>query len=147
MKNGVHIEGLNGIKKKLKSHTKLTEQKTENAFKIGLLWLIGKAVKLAPIDTGILRNSAFTDVTKSKNTISGTLGFTAEYAAWVHNMKGKLKGKKRADFGKTRQGVKFGGGSGKGTYWSGGEPRFLEKAVMRNQDKFIEIIKKNIEVD
>ena len=33
-----------------------------------------------------------------------------------------------------RSGVSFGGGSGKGTYWETGEPKFLEKTIKRTNE-------------
>lgn len=83
-----------------------------------------------PVDTSNLLNSRYQpQVTATKGKISGVVGYTAEYAAWVHEMSGKLKGQPRADFGKTRDGVAFGGGTGKGNYWDPhGKPRFLAEA-------------------
>lgn len=146
MKMSVKVSGISGIKKKLGSHIDRTERKAENAFIRGLKFLIDKAVSITPIDRGDLRESAFTDFEKSIHQISGTIGFNAYYAKWVHQYTGKLKGQKRAHFGRTREGVEFGGGSLTGNYWDGGEPQFLEKAVMRNHDKFIKDIKDNIKV-
>lgn len=78
-----------------------------------------------PVDTGNLKASAYT----RKGRKGVEIGYTAAYAAAVHEMLGKLKGQPRADFGATAEGVGFGGGSGKGTYWESGEPQFLQKAI------------------
>lgn len=84
---------------------------------------------MVPVDTSNLINSAFGPTITSRNGLmSGSVGFTAKYAFWVHEMSGKLKGQPRAHFGKTGAGVEFGGGSLTGTYWSpNAEPKFLEK--------------------
>lgn len=92
---------------------------------------------LTPVDTSNLINSRYApQIQRSEGKVSGSVGYTAEYAAAVHNMSGKLKGQPREDFGMTsnhsefgpKQRVAFGGGTGKGTYWSpDAEPKFLEK--------------------
>lgn len=80
---------------------------------------------LTPVDTSNLINSRYApQIQRSDGKVSGTVGYTAEYAAAVHNMSGKLKGQPREAFGKAG----FGGGTGNGTYWSpDAEPKFLEK--------------------
>ena len=99
----------------------------------------GDAVKMTPVDSGNLRSSAFYEVTGDDLTI----GYTAHYAAAVHEMvEQKLKGEERADFGETRSGVSFGGGTGKGKYWDSGEPKFLEKAVKNNRKRILEELAK-----
>ncbi len=92
------------------------------------------AISLTPVDTGNLRQSAYKFTEKDKFV---QIGYTAEYAPWVHEMTTQaLKGEPRADFGVTREGVGFGGGSGEGFYWDSGEPKFLDKAAKQNA-KFI----------
>lgn len=84
------------------------------------------AALMVPMDTGFLLNSAFGPVMVKPN--QGRVGYAAEYAKWVHDAPGKLKGQPRAHFGQTRAGVSFGGGTGKGNYWDpNGEPQFLAK--------------------
>lgn len=104
---------------------------------IDALMQVGHFVKdesnaLAPVDTGMLRNSAYVEMEDDRTV---QVGYTAEYAAAVHEMTTqKLKGKPRADFGVTREGVGFGGGTGRGTYWETGEPKFLEKAIKKTSE-------------
>lgn len=88
---------------------------------------------LTPQDTGNLLRSRFREVTPSGNGWVGRYGYTAAYAAAVHGASGKLKGQPRADFGKTRAGASFGGGTGVGNYWDPkGEPEFLTKGFERD---------------
>ncbi len=67
---------------------------------------------------------------KDGGKISVIVGYKAKYALNVHEMtKMTLKGKPRADFGKTKAGVSFGGGTGKGKYWDPqgkAQAKFLE---------------------
>ena len=87
------------------------------------------AATITPVDTSFLVNS----MTKPQiSGTSGSVGYMAEYAKWVHAMSGKLKGQPRGDFGTTRSGTSFGGGTGKGRYWDpNGEPQFLTKGFDR----------------
>lgn len=89
---------------------------------------------MVPIDTGFLINSSFGPVMLDDSL--GRVGYTAEYALWVHEAPGTLKGQPRKDFGMTsnhsdfgpQKPRAFGGGSGRGRYWDpAGEPKFLAK--------------------
>lgn len=87
------------------------------------------AATMTPVDTSTLINSQTAPQLSHKTgKTTGTVGYTAKYAAAVHEAPGKLKGQPRADFGRTRAGVAFGGGTGKGNYWDpAGEPGFLRE--------------------
>lgn len=100
----------------------------------------GEAQSLTPVDQGVLRQSAFSQMAGDKSKFATVVGFTAEYAPAVHEAPMTLKGQPRAGFGKTAGGKEFGGGSGKGRYWDGGENKFLEKAITRNLSKVFNII-------
>ena len=111
--------------------------------------------ELTPIDTGNLINSGYRNVRPLPDGYEGTVGYTAKYAEWVHEMPGTLKGQPREDFGRTSRysdfgpviPVAFGGGTGIGNYWDpNAEPKFLEKG----RDKMIRedaenIIQRNME--
>lgn len=111
--------------------------------------------EITPIDTSNLINSGFVRPERGPYSYKATVGYTAKYAGWVHEMPGTLKGKPRADFGRTSRysefgpviPVNFGGGTKVGNYWDpNAEPKFLEKG----RDKMISedaerIIKKNME--
>lgn len=99
-----------------------------------------EAQQLTPVDEGVLRNSAFSKMQTSGPKTFVVVGFTAKYAPAVHEAPMALKGKPRGNFGKTKSGESFGGGSGKGNYWDGGENKFLEKAVTQNLSKIVNII-------
>lgn len=101
-----------------------------------------------PIDSSNLIGSSYTRKNQD-GSLGVEVGYTAEYAAWVHEMISmRLKGQPRAHFGKTKKGVEFGGGTGKGTYWApNGEAKFLEKTIRENTDLIVKIIKKRAELD
>lgn len=90
---------------------------------------VGSA-NITPIDTSTLINSQYRLVEKGPKGWTGKVGYTAEYAAALHRLKGKLRGKPRAHFGVTSDGVEFGGGTGVGNYWDpNAEPHFLTVAA------------------
>lgn len=104
------------------------------------------AQERTPVDTGNLRASAYT----RRNLTGGIgveVGYTASYAASVHESSGTLKGQSRADFGSTRAGVGFGGGTGKGAYWDSGEPKFLQRAIEENLDAIVRIVQVRAKVE
>ena len=141
-KSPVKVKGLDATLKNLNRVIEQTEGNVRKGLSKAGLFIKAEAVERAPIDYGTLRGSAFSQI--SSISFSGQafvkVGFTAKYAAWVHEMPMTLKGKPREDFGKTREGVSFGGGSGKGVYWQGGENKFLEKAVKWNLKQILNII-------
>lgn len=94
---------------------------------------MANAKEITPVDTANLINSEFSDIQKKPEGMTLRVGFTAFYGAYVHEMPGTLKGQPRAHFGKTREGVEFGGGTGRGKYWDPkGEPQFLRKGFERD---------------
>lgn len=87
-----------------------------------------QAALYTPIDTSTLLNSQYREINASGTRVTGRVGYSANYAVYVHEMSGKLKGQPRAHFGKTREGKSFGGGTEKGNYWDPhAEPQFLTK--------------------
>ncbi|WP_193115073.1 hypothetical protein [Escherichia coli] len=124
------IKGVKRVRERLKHELKeITDKKThEVLWRVGML-AGGFAANMTPVDTGFLINSQFQYIGNTAEGMQLRLGYTARYAEWVHNMPGKLKGQSREHFGKTSEGVEFGGGTGKGKYWDpNAEPEFLRKA-------------------
>jgi hypothetical protein len=81
------------------------------------------------------------------NKISAVVGYTANYAVQVHEAPMTLKGKPRAHFGKTKKGVAFGGGTGKGRYWDPqgrAQNKFLEQPWRENQEHIRGLVKKTL---
>lgn len=130
-KSGVKVKGLDTLLKNLNKEIQKIEGNTRKGLSKAGLFIKAEAQERAPVDYGVLRNSAFSQI--SPVTFKGypvvTVGFTAKYAAWVHEMPMKLKGLPRTS------------GSKKGVYWQGGENKFLEKAVKWNVKEILNIIK------
>ena len=124
------VKGIAGVKRNFRVAVEnITEGTSERAVYAILSQGGAMAAQMTPMDTGTLVNSKFApqiDVKRGK--VTGALGYTAAYAAAVHEAPGKLKGQPRAHFGKTRDGVAFGGGTETGNYWDpNAEPEFLKK--------------------
>lgn len=137
------------VRRKLKALTeKITGPMSEKTLTQALIVGGMYADLLTPQDTGNLLRSRYREVIKVGNGWVGQYGYTAAYAAAVHGMSGKLDGKPRADFGVTRAGKSFGGGTGKGNYWDpNAEPEFLTKGFERDGlDKIKAIIIKGMQV-
>ena len=122
--------------------------KTEATLTQALIQAGAYAADITPIDTGTMIGSQGRQVSQTMSGWRGTLYYGAEYAKWVHEMPGTLKGQPRADFGKTRSGIDFGGGTGVGNYWDpNGEPQFLKKGMERMAREDLEnIIRGNYSV-
>lgn len=98
---------------------------------------------MTPVDTSYLINSRYApQITQSNGKTSGVVGYTAEYAAAVHNMPGKLAGEPRKEFGNAG----FGGGTGVGNYWDpDAQPKFLEKGFEMVKPEIPAILKASYE--
>lgn len=77
--------------------------------------LQGKAQRLAPVDTGDLRGSAFFEV----EGLDGTVGFTEPYALRQH------------------EAVEF-------SHPKGGQAKYLEEPYKENSDKYVDALKKAV---
>lgn len=89
---------------------------TERTLTAAMLVAQSEAALLTPVDTSTLINSAGRFVRATQNGAIGTIYYTADYAAYVHEASGSMKGQPRTN--------------GNGVYWApNGEPKFLEKGV------------------
>lgn len=89
---------------------------TERTLTAAIIVAQSEAALLTPVDTSTLINSAGRFVRATQTGAVGTIYYTADYAAYVHESSGSMKGQPRAN--------------GNGVYWApNGEPKFLEKGV------------------
>ena len=125
----VIIEGLKQVQDALAKY--LEEQARQRAAAFTRIAAIIKtdAVKNAPIDTGNLRGSAYSEADSNHAEI----GFSASYAAYVHEQMEVNRGEPRTS------------GTGKGRYWDGGGPKFLSRAVQKNFNRITEELKKGMD--
>lgn len=129
----VKIKGINEVLKNLSKEISNIEGDTFDGVKAAGLFIKGEAVERAPVEFGVLRNSAFTQAERRANGSAAKIGFTSKYAPFVHEAPMKLKGQPRA-------------GKGKGVYWQGGENKFLEKAIKFNVREIVDIIAKRAKI-
>lgn len=100
--------------------------------------VLGRSNSRVPREDSVLFNSGYARKAQH-NPMAAEVGYTAGYAAYVHeSIEMKLKGKPRPYKGtggakarqRRAQSGKYNRRGGKGNYWDpGGEPKFLEKAV------------------
>ena len=128
------IKGMAQLRRNVRKQLTLAiPSHAERAMHVATSIIGGYATLMTPVDTSNLINSQYRIVKNEGRRVVAAIGYTARYAAAVHEMSGKLKGQPRADFGVTREGIAFGGGTGRGNYWDpSGEPRFLSKAGDEN---------------
>lgn len=140
--------GINRVRVKIKGIVDdIRGAKAQKAITAALIVGGGHAATMAPVDSGTLVNSQFRSVQQSAKGWRGRMGYTANYAAAVHAMSGKLKGQPRADFGTTSAGRAFGGGSGQGNYWDPqGEPQFLTKGFEDNRAEIDTVVKRVMQI-
>lgn len=67
------------------------EQKAARGVTQALILGASEASVMTPVDTSTLLNSQFRNVTKEGSKIVGTVGYTAEYAKYVHDPNVKQK--------------------------------------------------------
>ena len=106
----------------------ITAVKVVRALKSAAYIIRTESATLTPIETSTLINSQFDTIEVNGTRVTGKVGYSANYALYVHNASGKLAGQPRP--------------SGKGTYWSpNGEPKFLTKAAEKTKDLVDKAIK------
>ncbi|MGW1368581.1 HK97 gp10 family phage protein [Providencia hangzhouensis] len=104
-----------------------------------------RAALYTPIDSSTLINSQNRELKVNGYLLTGRVIYTANYAAYVHNAPGTLKGQPRAHFGKTRGGKQFGGGSLTGNYWDpNAKPKFLQLAAEEGRQEVEEAIRREM---
>lgn len=143
---GIKVKGISQAKKRLNDIINdVHGRKAIRALQSALILIGTRAAYYTPIDTSTLINSQFREIDTNGVRITGRIGYSANYAAYVHEMSGKLKGQPRAHFGTTRSGEQFGGGTGTGNYWGPhGEPQFLTKGANEEQDVVAAVIRKEL---
>ncbi len=98
----------------------ITAIKVVRALKSATYIIRTESASMTPIETSTLINSQFDTIEVNGTRVTGKVGYSADYALYVHNASGKLAGKPRP--------------SGKSTYWSPhAEPKFLTKAAEKTK--------------
>lgn len=125
------------------------------------LFILAEAISFAPVQTGNLRNSGFTDITPpgQGTLIVARVGFTAKYAAYVHEMvrrsgiagprqdrtTAQIAGPRRKP---TRRRGPRGSGPKRSPPWAPGTgPKFLERAIKDNMPEILAIVARRAQID
>lgn len=143
---GIKVRGVQQVKRNLDALIDdIQTRKIPRAIQSSNLVIGAQAATLTPVDTSTLLNSQFREIIVNGTRITGRIGYSANYALYVHNASGKLKGQPRAHFGKTRAGQEFGGGTLTGNYWDpNAEPHFLTKGGEQSREDVDRIFKKEM---
>lgn len=111
----------------------ITAVKVVRALKSATYIIRTESATLTPIDTSALINSQFDTIEVNGTRVTGKVGYSANYALYVHNASGKLAGKPRP--------------SGKGAYWGPhAEPKFLTKAAEKTKSLVDKVIKSEMKL-
>lgn len=134
------VKNMGPVRRKLQAvFENIAEGMTEKTVTEILIIGGGYADALTPVDLGTLVNSRFRKTWKTEDGWGGSYGYTAEYAMWVHDMPGTLRGKPRSsvDAFSTGDGrIAF--ESNSGNFWDSalgpgkGEPQWLTKGFERD---------------
>ncbi len=123
----VQILGVKKIQANMKLQTAAMGVRVAGGLKVAGLLLQRESQLLVPVDEGPLKASAFTRASGVGFATSVTVGYTALYALFVHELvKMKLKGKPRPKREK--------GGKTRGFYWDPqgrAQAKFLEAPARR----------------
>lgn len=78
------VEGLSLLQRGLMTVSRKYNKGYQAALEAALLRVLNTATAYCPIDTGYLRSTGFTQITGSGFNTRGYVGFSAEYAMYVH---------------------------------------------------------------
>lgn len=131
---GVKIRGIEQAKRNLdRIIGDVQGRKVVRAIKSALLIVAPEAARMTPVAISNLINSQFQEVMVNGTRITGRVGYSANYAVYVHEAKGTLKGKPRP------------ASQAGGNYWDpSGEPQFLKKAGDETRSAVDAAIKKEL---
>lgn len=115
---------LRGIKEAIAKTSQIVDEitavKIVRALKSATYIIRLESATMIPIATSTLINSQFESIEVNGTRVTGKVGYSANYAIYVHNAPGRLLGKKIPRSGKLK---------GLGNVWDkSGEPKFLAKA-------------------
>jgi hypothetical protein len=80
----LHIKGVKAAVKALEQQAKVRQQRLHAGLKKGGLFLQRESQKIVPVQYGILRASAFTRAEGEGKDFFVRVGYTAQYAIFVH---------------------------------------------------------------
>ena len=140
---GVKVRGVSKVSNNInRLIDNIEKRKTMRALYSALFEIGLESAVLVPIDTSTLVNSQFREVVIKGTRLTGRIGYSAIYAAYVHEAKGIHLGKN------TPRPVRKGEAPGsRGNIWdTSGEPKFLEKGAENARDRVDAVIRREMEL-
>ncbi len=127
---GIRIVGVDKVLANLNKEIRAIEGRLvrRGMFQAGNL-IRRESIKLTPVDTGNLRSSAFVRVNMRRGRPTAIVGYSAAYAAFVHE-RTHTKGGKKIKFKASRASAKF-----------------LERALFANKKKILAILARSARID
>ncbi|CAI1254859.1 phage protein, HK97 gp10 family [Serratia liquefaciens] len=131
---GVKIKGIKEAQRRLDAVVEdVRTRKAVRAIKSAMFIIGAESALMTPMDTGTLVNSQFQETIINGTRITGRIGYSANYAVYVHNASGIMKGLPRPN--------------NRGNYWDpSGEPKFLTKAAEKTRRQVDDIIRKEMKL-
>lgn len=133
------LKGIEKVVSNLNREIAKIEKRSARGLTVAALRVRRDSQKKTPVDEGNLRASAFTETFKVSKGPAAVVGYTAEYAPWVHEAPGTLKGQPRPK--------RKGSSANRGKYWDPqgrAEPKFLEKSAKENEKNILEDIRRHV---
>ena len=125
------VRGISECRRNTQAFVNDVERRAVRAVTAGLIVGASHAARYTPIDTSTLINSQYRDVRVNGVMITGRVGYSANYAVYVHEASGKLKGEPR--------------NSGSGNYWdTNAKPKFLQAGFEEARQEVDEAIKREM---
>ena len=87
------IKGVSQMINKLKGSSNTLQDKASAGLRLAGLFLQRESQKIVPVQTGNLKNTAFTRKTGQRLMTDVTVGYTAKYATYVHEDLDKAHGR------------------------------------------------------
>lgn len=131
---GVKIKGIKAAQRRLDAVVEdVRTRRAVRAIKSAMFIIGAESALMTPMDTGTLVNSQFQETMINGTRITGRIGYSANYAVYVHNASGIMKGLPRPN--------------NRGNYWDpSGEPKFLTKAAERTRRQVDDTIRKEMKL-
>lgn len=138
---GVKVKGVREAKENLNRLIGDTQgRKAVRAIQSALLLIGQEAASRTPVASSTLINSQFRELSVIGSRLVGKIGYSANYAVYVHNAPGRYLGARKLR--SVRRGEKKGS---MGYIWDKtGEPKFLDKGADAARDAVDAIIKKEL---
>lgn len=125
------VRGISECRRNTQAFVDDVTRRAVRAVTAGLIVGASHAARYTPIDTSTLINSQYRDVRVNGVMITGRVGYSANYAVYVHEASGKLKGEPR--------------NSGSGNYWDpNAKPKFLQAGFEEARQEIDEAIKREM---